>query len=122
MKENFDNKSLVKVNDNIFLKIRNWFVNLFGFKTKSVQNTIDVSNSNMDINEPSTKDNFLNSLKTSENDETNIFNLQRKYENGLLQVSDMSEDEYSKIEDLYNIQIENLTNQIKIKKAKLSTN
>lgn len=122
MRENLDNKSLVKVNDNIFLKIRNWFVNLFGFKTNSVQNTIDVSNSNMDINEPSTKDNFLNSLKTSENDETNIFNLQRKYENGLLQVSDMSEDEYSKIEDLYNIQIENLTNQIKIKKAKLSTN
>lgn len=122
MRENLDNKSLVKVNDNIFLKIRNWFVNLFDFKTKSVQNTIDVSNSNIDINEPSTKDNFLNSLKTSENDETNIFNLQRKYENGQLKVSDMSEDEYSKIEDLYNRQIENLANQIKIKKAKLSTN
>ncbi len=122
MRENFDNKSLVKVNDNIFLKIRDWFVNLFGFKTKSVQNTIDVSNSNMDINEPSTKDNFLNSLKTSENDETNIFNLQKKYENGQLKVSDMSEYEYSKIEDLYNRQIENLANQIKIKKAKLSTN
>lgn len=122
MRENLDNKSLVKVNDNIFLKIRNWFVNLFGLKTKSVQNTIDVSNSNIDINEPSTKDNFLNSLKTSENDETNIFNLQRKYENGQLKVSDMSEDEYSKIEDLYNRQIENLANQIKIKKAKLSTN
>ena len=122
MRENFDNKSLVKVNDNIFLKIRNWFVNLFGFKTKSVQNTINVTNSNIDVNETSTKHDFLNSLKTSENDETNIFNLQRKYENGQLKVSDMSEDEYSKIENLYNRQIENLTNQIKIKKAKLSTN
>jgi len=122
MREDLDNKSLVKVDDNIFLKIRNWFVNLFKFKTKRVQNTIDVTNSNIDVNESSTKNNFLNSLKTSENDDTNIFNLQRKYENGQLKVSDMSEDEYSKIEDLYNIQIENLTNQIKIKKTKLSTN
>ena len=122
MKENSENKSLIEVNNNIFFKIRNWFANLFGFKPKSVQKTIDVSNSNMDINEPSAKDNFLNSLKTSGNDDINIFNLQRKYENGQLKVSDMSEDEYSKIEDLYTRQIENLTNQIKIKKAKLSTN
>ena len=122
MRENFDNKSLVKVNDNIFLKIRNWFVNLFKFKSNSIQNTIDVADSNIDVSESSIKDNFLNSLRISENDDANIFNLQRKYENGQLKVSDMSEDEYSRIEDLYNRQIENLENQIKLKKAKLSTN
>lgn len=108
MRENLDNKSLVKVNDNIFLKIRNWFVNLFGFKTNRIENTIDVTNSNIDVSESNTKDDFLNSLKTLENEETNIFNLQRKYENGQLKVSDMSKDEYSKIENLYNKQIENL--------------
>lgn len=122
MRENFDNKNLVKTNDNMFLKIRNWFVNLFKFKTKSVQNIIDVTNSNIDVSKSTTKDNFLNSLETSENNDTSIFNLQRKYEIGQLKVSDMSEYEYSKIEDLYNRQIENLANQIKIKKAKLSTN
>lgn len=122
MRENFDDKSLVKVTNNIFFKIRNWFVNLFRFKTNRIENTINVTNTNIDVSKSNTKQEFLNSLKTLENDDTNIFNLQRKYENGLLKVSDMSEDEYSKIEDLYNRQIENITNQIKIKKAKLSTN
>jgi len=122
MREKFDNKSLVKVTNNIFLKIRNWFVNLFSFKKNRIENTINATNTNIDASESNTKQEFLNSLKTLENDDTNMFNLQRKYENGQLKVSDMSEDEYSKIEDLYNRQIENLANQIKIKKAKLSTN
>lgn len=122
MKENSDNKSLIRVNDNIFSKIRNWFINLFSAKIKNIENNIDVADSNIDISNADKKNDFLNSLKTSESNDTNIFNLQRKYENGQLKVSDMSEDEYSKIEDLYNRQIENLANQIKIKKAKLSTN
>lgn len=122
MKENFDNKSLVKVENNIFLKIKNWLTGLFKFRIKNVQNTVDLANSNIDTNKTNNKDDFLNSLKTVDNDDTNIFNLQMKYENGQLKVSEMSENEYSKIEDLYNKQIENLTNQIKLKKAKLSTN
>lgn len=56
------------------------------------------------------------------NYDTKIFNFQRQYESGELTVEDMSKEEYSKIEELYNRQIENLSNQIKIKKAKLSTN
>lgn len=121
MRENFDNKSLVKVEDNIFLKIKNWFTGLFKVRIKNVQNIVDSANSNIDTNKTNNKEDFLNSLKTVDNDDTNIFNLQMKYENGQLKVSEMSENEYSKIEDLYNKQIENLTNQIKQKKAKLST-
>lgn len=56
------------------------------------------------------------------NYDTKIFNFQRQYESEELTVEDMSKEEYSKIEELYNRQIENLSNQIKIKKAKLSTN
>lgn len=121
MRENFDNKSLVKVEDNIFLKIKNWFTGLFKVRIKNVQNIVDSANSNIDTNKTNNKEDFLNSLKTVDNDDTNIFNLQMKYENGQLKVSEMSENEYSKIEYLYNKQIENLTNQIKQKKAKLST-
>ena len=121
MRENFDNKSLVKVEDNIFFKIKNWFTGLFKVRIKNVQDIVDSANSNIDTNKTNNKEDFLNSLKTVDNEDTNIFNLQMKYENGQLKVSEMSENEYSKIEDLYNKQIENLTNQIKQKKAKLST-
>ena len=116
MRENFDNKSLVKVEDNIFLKIKNWFTGLFKVRIKNVQDIVDSANSNIDTNKTNNKEDFLNSLKTVDNEDTNIFNLQMKYENGQLKVSEMSENEYSKIEDLYNKQIENLTNQIKQKK------
>lgn len=122
MKENSDNKSLIKVNDNIFSKIRNWFINLFSAKTKNIENNIDVADSNIDISKSDNKNDFLNSIKASENGDTKIFNLQRQYESGELTVKDMSKEEYLKIEELYNRQIENLTNQIKVKKAKLSTN
>lgn len=122
MKENSDNKSLIKVNDNIFSKIRNWFINLFSVKIKNSENNIDVADSNIDISKCNNKNDFLNSIKTSENGDIEIFNLQRQYESGELTVKDMSKEEYLKIEELYNRQIENLTNQIKLKKAKLSTN
>lgn len=122
MRENTDNKSLVKVEDNIFSKLRNWFIGLFKIRTKSIQNAVDIDNSDVFTNKTNAKDDFLNSLKTLDNDDIDIFNLQRKYENGQLKVSEMSDNEYSKIEDLYNKQIEDLTNQIKQKKAKLSTN
>ena len=38
MKENSDNKSLIRVNDNIFSKIRNWFINLFSAKINNIKN------------------------------------------------------------------------------------
>lgn len=122
MKENSDNKSSIKVNDNIFSKIRNWFINLFSAKIKNIENNIDIADSNIDISKSDNKNDFLNSIKTSENGDTKIFNLQKQYESGELTVKDMSKEEYLKIEELYNRQIENLTNQIKVKKAKLSTN
>jgi len=122
MKEKSDNKSLVKVNDNIFYKIKKFFLKLFKYDIKKDYTDIEEVIHNNQIDKSDDRNEFINQLKETENTDTNAFNLQRKYENGQLKVSDMSEDEYSKIEDLYNIQIENLTNQIKIKKTKLSTN
>jgi len=122
MKEKSDNKSLVKVNDNIFYKIKKFFLKLFKYDIKKDYTDIEEVIHNNQIDKSDDRNEFINQLKETENTDTNAFNLQRKYENGQLKVSDMSEDEYSKIEDLYNRQIENLANQIKIKKAKLSTN
>ena len=120
MKEKSENKSLIKVNDNIFFKIRKFFLKIFKYDiSKHNIGVEEISNSN-EIYKPDNRNEFLNQLK--ENKYTNVFNLQRKYENGQLKVSEMSEEEYYKIEELYNKQIEILTNQIKYKKAKLSTN
>ena len=122
MKKKSDNKSLVKVNDNIFSKIKKFFLKLFKYDIKNDYADINEVIHNNQTDKSEDRNEFINQLKEMQNSDTNVFNLQREYENGQLKVSDMSEDEYSKIEELYNRQIENLTNQIKIKKAKLSTN
>lgn len=122
MKENNNNKSLVRLNDNIFSRLRNWFISFFNFKTNNNDENHETLYKSIEKSEPNAKTDFLNSLKPTENDDTKIFDLQRKYENGNLTVSDMTKEEYSKIEELYNKQIENLQNQIRIKKEKLSTN
>lgn len=122
MKETSDNKSLVKLKDNIFSKTKKFFLRLLKYDIKKDYADIEEVIPNNQTDKSDDKNEFINQLKEMENSDTNAFNLQTKYENGDLKVSDMSEDEYSKIEDLYNRQIENLTNQIKIKKAKLSTN
>ena len=119
MRENYDDKSLVKVNDNIFLRIRSWFLKLFGYNKPSIENNTNIDYHNKEID---SKLDFLESIKISETSDTNIFNLQRRYENGNLKVDDMSKEEYSEIENLYNKQIEDLEKQIKLKKAKLATN
>lgn len=119
MKENCDNKSLVKVNDNIFFKIRNWLLKLFGYKKQNLENNIPLSSLHKEVNN---KPNFLESIKISGDSDINVLDLQRKYENGSLNVNDMSKEEYSKIEDLYIKQIENLEKQIKYNKSKLATN
>jgi len=119
MKESLDNKSLIEYKDNIFHKIRNLFLRIFGYKSRKTEN-IEADNTSIPVNQ--SKSAFLESVKISENSDTNIFDLQRKYENGDLKISDMSKEEYTKMEELYNKQIEVLTNQIKYKKAKLSTN
>ena len=119
MKENYDNKSLVKVSDNIFFRIKNWFLKLFGYNKQNTENTINLNYHKKEI---TNKPDFLESIKISETSDTNVFNLQRRYESGSLKVDDMSKEEYSKIENLYNNQIEDLEKQIKYKKAKLATN
>lgn len=119
MKENYDTKSLVKANDNIFFRIRNWFLKLFGYNKQNIENNINLNYHKKEIDN---KPDFLETIKISEANDTNIFNLQRRYENGNLKINDMSKEEYSKIENLYNKQIEDLEKQIKYKKAKLATN
>lgn len=112
MKENYQNKSLVKVKDNIFYKIKNLFSRWFGFK--SIRCECD-DKTIMNMQSKNQKD-FLDSIKSMQNDKLDILNLQKRYENGNLEVSQMSEEQYKSIEDLYAKQIEALTQQIEHKK------
>lgn len=118
MKENHQNKSLVKVENNIFYKIRNLFSRWFGFKL--VQCEYDDKTVNGENVQSKKQKDFFDSVKSTQNDNLEVLNLQKRYENGNLRVSQMSEEQYREIKDLYTKQIKNLTQQIKYKRSNLA--
>ena len=126
MKESYNNKSLVKITNNIFIKIKNWFLTTFSYSKSYIDDNIplpsDTINSNIPKKIINNQSDFLNSIKVSPSDDAIIFTLQRKYENGIIKIEDISQEDYSKLENLYLKQIEDLEKQIKYKKSKLVTN
>ena len=82
MKEKSDNKSLVKVNDNIFSKIKKFILKLFKYDIKNDYTDIEEVIHNNQIDKSDDRNEFINQLKETENTDMNVFNLQRKYENG----------------------------------------
>lgn len=65
------------------------------------------------------QDNFIDSLKVEESEEAKLFKLQRKYRNGELKEEDLSEEQITKLIELYDRQIESKEKENKIKRNKI---
>ncbi len=113
MKENTQEKSLVRVNENsIFYKIKSFFRNLFHKNTKIEENI----NNNI-IEEK--KSEFLKSIKNIENEETILLKLQKQYRSGEIKEEELTEEQVNSLCALYDKQIANLRKSNKIRKQKL---
>ncbi len=121
MKENIQEKSLVKVNENsIFYKIKSFFRNLF-HKDKEILNNIPIetiSNDNI-IKDDYKKTAFIDSLKNIENEEMLLLKLQKKYRSGEIKEDDLTEEQKDSLCDLYDKQIADLRKSNEIRKNKL---
>lgn len=121
MKENTQEKSLVKVNENsIFYKIKSFFRNLF-HKDKEIENIIPnetISNDNI-VKDDYKKSTFIESLKNIENEDTLLLKLQKKYRSGEIKEEDLTEEQKSSLCDLYDKQIADLRKSNEIRKNKL---
>ena len=117
MKENTQEKSMVKINENsIFYKIKTFFRNLF-YKETAVENTIVKETKN--IIQENKKTDFIESIKNIESEETKILKLQKQYRNGDIKEEEMSEKQISALMDLYDKQIANLKKSNELRKQKL---
>ena len=119
MKENTQEKSLIKVNENsIFYRIKNFFKTIFN-DNKSVENTSTIANSiNNSIDKENEKNLFTESIKNIESEETKILKLQKQYRNGDIKEEEMSEKHISALMNLYDKQIANLKKSNSIRKQK----
>lgn len=112
MNENTQEKSLVKVNNKgIFYKIKDLIKSIF---TKNYNIKTDV-----EVKENNSKNDFIQSLKNIENDETMLLKLQKKYRGGEIKEDELTEEQVKCLCNLYDRQIARLKKSNELRKQKL---
>ncbi len=115
MNDNTQEKNLVeRKENNIFEKIKGFFRNLFG-KKEEVNSMAD-ENFEMEMEKSSE---FRESIKNFEVDESNIFELQRRYHNDEISEDDLTQEQINQLCQLYDIQIADLKKTIMTKQKML---
>lgn len=117
MKDNTQEKNLIERNEeNIFIKIKNFFKGLFGKKGEEVNNTV-----NEDIEmEMEKSEVFRSNIRNIEIDENNIFELQRRYRKGEIADSELTQEQINALCQLYDSQISDLKRNISAKEQQLA--
>lgn len=112
MEENTQEKELIESKErNLFTKIKNFFRKIFTKKSNiKEENGKDIQ----DINNK-----FKESIKMADDEEVKIFELQARYRRGEIAENDLTEEQIDAICDLYDKQIEELKQAIKIKEEKI---
>jgi len=120
MKENTQDKMMVKVNqDNIFYKIKMFFRKLFN-KTSSNSNELnDITETTTMSNAKINKNSFMEDIKNIENEETKLLELQRKYRAGEIKEEELTKEQVNALCALYDKQIERLRKSNEIRKQRL---
>ena len=117
MKDNTQEKNLIERDEeNIFIKIKNFFKGLFGKKGEEVNNTV-----NEDIEmEMEKSEVFRSNIRNIEIDENNIFELQRRYRKGEIADSELTQEQINALCQLYDSQIADLKRNISAKEQQLA--
>lgn len=113
MKEKTKEKILIKVNEkSIFYKVKTFFRNLF-YKNETTEN----------IYVPEKKENgkqdFIESIKNIENEETKLLKLQEQYNKGEIKEEELTEEQVECLCKLYDKQIANLRKSIEKRKQEI---
>ena len=113
MEENTQEKNLIEKKEkaSIFGKIKNFFKNIFSKKqVEIVEEETIVKETNSE---------FKESIKMTEDEETKLLDLQRRYHRGEIAENDLTDEQIDALCDLYDKQIEEIKNTIKMKEEQI---
>ena len=115
MEGNTQEKNLIEKKEkiNLFGKIKNFFKNLFG--KKQVEETEEIV-----VEQQESSNEFKDSIKMTEEEENQLLELQKKYRRGEIAENDLTEEQIDALCDLYDKQIEEIKQPIKIKEEKIA--
>lgn len=116
MKNNTQEKNLVEKNENnIFVKIKSFFKKIFGTKQDAMENEV-----NEDVLVEAEKSySFRDYIKRTEDDDTELFELQRRYRNGEIADSELTQEQINSLCMLYDKQIQDLKKTIESKERQV---
>ena len=116
MKDNTQEKNLIEKNeDNIFGKIKNFLKKIFGKKQENDENKV-----NEDVLIEAEKSySFRDYIRRTEDDETELFDLQQRYRRGEIADSELTQEQINSLCMLYDRQIEDLKRTIKAKEQQI---
>ena len=118
MKDNTQEKNLIEKNEdnNIFIKIKNFFRNIFYKKNdNSIKQTKETVTEETDNNYS-----FKSYIKRTESEETKLLDLQNRYRKGEIADDDLTQEQINSLCMLYDKQIEDLKRTIEAKKQQIS--
>lgn len=119
MKENTDEKSIVKINKNsIFYKIKQFFKNLFSKNEPAATDIIAETNDIIRLDEDK-RNTFMEDIKKIEDEEIILLKLQKKYRSGEIKEEDLTDEQVNSLCKLYDKQIANLRKSNEVRKQKL---
>jgi len=121
MKENTQEKSLLKVNENsIFYKIKMFFKKIFNKNEIIININLNIEEKDNDIAiKEDNKSSFIASIKNIEDEETKLLKLQKQYRSGEIKGEDLTDEQIMQLCGLYDRQIENLKKSNEARKARL---
>lgn len=115
MRENTQEKGLIKVNENsIFYKIKRFFKNLFVRKENNLDTVM-----NIEVKEESNKNSFKEDIRNIENEETKLLKLQKQYHSGQISEKDLTDKQIKDLTNLYKKQNEEIRKLNAIREQRL---
>mgnify|MGYP006970853645 FL=1 len=125
MEKHLEDKSLIAVNENsIFYKIKSFFLRLFRRDNNIVNEPQITPINNNNVQSDKRKDAFMESIRNVEDEETKLLKLQKQFDNGEIDKSQLSKKQIAGLTTLYKKQINDLeqSNERRINKIRQSKN
>lgn len=125
MGKHLEEKSLIAVNENsLFYKIKSFFLKLFRGKKNALNGFSIIPIEKNEIQSDKRKDDFIESIRNVENEQTKLLKLQEQFDNRKIEKSQLSKEQIADLTALYKKQINDLeqSNERRINKIRQNKN
>ena len=125
MGKHLEEKSLIAVNENsLFYKIKSFFLKLFRGKKNALNGFSIIPVEKNEIQSDKRKDDFIESIRNVENEQTKLLKLQEQFDNRKIEKSQLSKEQIADLTALNKKQINDLeqSNERRINKIRQNKN